>query len=298
MHICIPSSWFCIISLKARAGGFGGGGGGCNGGGGGGGYIGGRSSRTIYCILGDIYNILYIGILGDIYLGKVTQTTLLNTKWWRWRIGRTYFFRGGRNGSQNGEGGWSYVDTKVFAAGVLLLFYKCNMYLVFLLIWSILTEHEFCIQVVIWHKHVVGRHTGPGEVGGDHGGGRDDGGVRWWSWWVGVDDGWWWFFKNLRSKSTHSCFFRSFSSLIYQQAKTTRSARFDQTFICTIVLLMQNMTILYHLYNAYMILITIMIVMNGKDYDVAVFWCWQPLPRRLWGRVRRQLLLPQWKGHY
>ena len=80
MHICIPSSWFCIISLKARAGGFGGGGGGCNGGGGGGGYIGGRSSRTIYCILGDIYNILYIGILGDIYLGKVTQTTLLNTK--------------------------------------------------------------------------------------------------------------------------------------------------------------------------------------------------------------------------
>ena len=87
-------------------------------------------------------------------------------------------------------------------------------------------------------------------------------------------------------------FFRSFSSLIYQQAKTTRSARFDQTFICTIVLLMQNMTILYYLYNDYMILITIMIVMNGKDYDVAVFWCWQPLPRRLWGRVRRQLLLP------
>ena len=25
----------------------------------------------------------------------------------------TYFSRGGRNGSQNGDGGWSFVDTKV-----------------------------------------------------------------------------------------------------------------------------------------------------------------------------------------
>ena len=30
-------------------------------------------------------------------------------------------------------------------------------------------------QVVIWHKHVIGRHTGPGEVGG--GGGGDDEGA-------------------------------------------------------------------------------------------------------------------------
>ena len=29
-------------------------------------------------------------------------------------------------------------------------------------------------QVVIWHKHVIGRHTGPGEVGSE-GGGSDDG---------------------------------------------------------------------------------------------------------------------------
>ena len=28
--------------------------------------------------------------------------------------------------------------------------------------------------MVIWHKHVIGRHTGPGEVGSE-GGGSDDG---------------------------------------------------------------------------------------------------------------------------
>ena len=37
---------------------------------------------------------------------------------------------------------------------------------------------------------------------------------------------------------------------------------------------------------------------KDKDYTFAVFWRWQPLPRRVGGCIRRQLLLPQWEGDY
>ena len=36
--------------------------------------------------------------------------------------------------------------------------------------------------MVIWHKHVIGRHTGPGEVSTGGGGGDDDEGA------VGIGD--------------------------------------------------------------------------------------------------------------
>ena len=66
-----------------------------------------------------IYWRILVDILGDIggYI-RGRSVRILFGEWWcsmmTKKKEKPYFiFRGGRNGSQNGEGGWSFVDTKV-----------------------------------------------------------------------------------------------------------------------------------------------------------------------------------------